>query len=197
MIDNIASLLGGRVAEKLVLHDISAGASNDIQRATEIARKMVTQYGMSDSLGPIVFGTGHEEVFLGKEFSQTRNYSEKIAAQIDDEVHAIIEKGYQIAEKLLIDNMEVLHFIAEYLTKNEIMDREQFEASFKEGVTAEDLDAIRDTKRKRSNAENDRRRAESAAAEKARKEAESAEQPGHEAENAGNDGDSSSDSEAR
>lgn len=196
MIDNIASLLGGRVAEKLVLHDISAGASNDIQRATEIARKMVTQYGMSDSLGPIVFGTGHEEVFLGKEFSQTRNYSEKIAAQIDDEVHAIIEKGYQIAEKLLIDNMEVLHFIAEYLTKNEIMDREQFEASFKEGVTAEDLDAIRDTKRKRSNAENDRRRAESAAAEKARKEAESAEQPGHEAENAGNNGDSSSDSEA-
>ena len=197
MIDNIASLLGGRVAEKLVLHDISAGASNDIQRATEIARKMVTQYGMSDSLGPIVFGTGHEEVFLGKEFSQTRNYSEKIAAQIDDEVHAIIEKGYQIAEKLLIDNMEVLHFIAEYLTENEIMDREQFEASFKEGVTAEDLDAIRDTKRKRSKAENDRRRAESAAAEKARKEAESAEQPGHEAENAGNDGDSSSDSEAR
>lgn len=197
MIDNIASLLGGRVAEKLVLHDISAGASNDIQRATEIARKMVTQYGMSDSLGPIVFGTGHEEVFLGKEFSQTRNYSEKIAAQIDDEVHAIIEKGYQIAEKLLIDNMEVLHFIAEYLTKNEIMDREQFEASFKEGVTAEDLDAIRDTKRKKSNAENDRRRAESAAAEKARQEAESAEQPGHEAENAGNDGDSSSDSEAR
>lgn len=196
MIDNIASLLGGRVAEKLVLHDISAGASNDIQRATEIARKMVTQYGMSDSLGPIVFGTGHEEVFLGKEFSQTRNYSEKIAAQIDDEVHAIIEKGYQIAEKLLIDNMEVLHFIAEYLTKNEIMDREQFEASFKEGVTAEDLDAIRDTKRKRSNAENDRRRAESAAAEKARQEAESAEQPGHEAENAGNNGDSSSDSEA-
>ena len=121
MIDSIAGLLGGRVAEKLVLHDISAGASNDIQRATEIARKMVTQYGMSDTLGPIVFGTGHEEVFLGKEFSQTRNYSEKIAAQIDDEVHAIIEKGYQLAEKILLENMETLHFIAEYLTKNEIM----------------------------------------------------------------------------
>ncbi|MDD7670907.1 MAG: ATP-dependent zinc metalloprotease FtsH [Ruminococcus sp.] len=159
MIDSIAGLLGGRVAEKLVLHDISAGASNDIQRATEIARKMVTQYGMSDTLGPIVFGTGHEEVFLGKEFSQTRNYSEKIAAQIDDEVHAIIEKGYQLAEKILLENMETLHFIAEYLTKNEIMDRDQFEEAFKPGVTEADLDAIRDSKRKKSRDENERRRA--------------------------------------
>lgn len=161
MIDSIAGLLGGRVAEKLVLHDISAGASNDIQRATEIARKMVTQYGMSDTLGPIVFGTGHEEVFLGKEFSQTRNYSEKIAAQIDDEVHAIIEKGYQLAEKILLENMETLHFIAEYLTKNEIMDRDQFEEAFKPGVTEADLDAIRDRKRKKSRDENERRRADS------------------------------------
>lgn len=159
MIDSIAGLLGGRVAEKLVLHDISAGASNDIQRATEIARKMVTQYGMSDTLGPIVFGTGHEEVFLGKEFSQTRNYSEKIAAQIDDDVHAIIEKGYQLAEKILLENMETLHFIAEYLTKNEIMDRDQFEEAFKPGVTEADLDAIRDSKRKKSRDENERRRA--------------------------------------
>lgn len=161
MIDSIAGLLGGRAAEKLVLHDISAGASNDIQRATEIARKMVTQYGMSDTLGPIVFGTGHEEVFLGKEFSQTRNYSEKIAAQIDDEVHAIIEKGYQLAEKILLENMETLHFIAEYLTKNEIMDRDQFEEAFKPGVTEADLDAIRDSKRKKSRDENERRRADS------------------------------------
>lgn len=160
MIDSIAGLLGGRVAEKLVLHDISAGASNDIQRATEIARKMVTQYGMSDTLGPIVFGTGHEEVFLGKEFSQTRNYSEKIAAQIDDEVHAIIEKGYQLAEKILLENMETLHFIAEYLTKNEIMDRDQFEEAFKPGVTEADLDAIRDSKRKKNRDENERRRAD-------------------------------------
>lgn len=160
MIDSIAGLLGGRVAEKLVLHDISAGASNDIQRATEIARKMVTQYGMSDTLGPIVFGTGHEEVFLGKEFSQTRNYSEKIAAQIDDEVHAIIEKGYQLAEKILLENMETLHFIAEYLTKNEIMDRDQFEEAFKPGVTEADLDAIRDSKRKKRRDENERRRAD-------------------------------------
>lgn len=161
MIDSIAGLLGGRVAEKLVLHDISAGASNDIQRATEIARKMVTQYGMSDTLGPIVFVTGHEEVFLGKEFSQIRNYSEKIAAQIDDEVHAIIEKGYQLAEKILLENMETLHFIAEYLTKNEIMDRDQFEEAFKPGVTEADLDAIRDSKRKKSRDENERRRADS------------------------------------
>lgn len=89
MLESIASLLGGRVAEKLMLKDVSAGASNDIQRATEIARKMVTQYGMSDRLGPIVFGTNHDEVFLGKDFSNGRNYSEKIASEIDDEIHSI------------------------------------------------------------------------------------------------------------
>ena len=144
MIEKIAVLLGGRVAEKLILHDISGGASNDIQRATEIARKMVTQYGMSETLGPIVFGTGHDEVFLGKNFSTTRNYSEKIAAAIDDEIHTIITKGYEIAEKLLISNMELLHFVAEYLVKYETMDRDQFTAVFEENPTFEKLLAIRE-----------------------------------------------------
>ncbi len=160
MIEKIAVLLGGRVAEKLILHDISGGASNDIQRATEIARKMVTQYGMSETLGPIVFGTGHDEVFLGKDFSTTRNYSEKIAAAIDDEIHTIITKGYEIAEKLLISNMELLHFVAEYLVKYETMDRDQFTAVFEENPTFEKLLAIREEKHQKSKANNENKRKE-------------------------------------
>ncbi len=149
MIDRISVLLGGRCAEKLVLNDISAGASNDIQRASELARKMVTQYGMSDSLGPIVFGTGHDEVFLGKDFTSTRNYSEKIAAEIDDEVHSIVEKAYAQAEKILRENRDKLDFVAEYLVINEIMDREQFVAVFEPDATFEKLDAIKAAKRAR------------------------------------------------
>lgn len=160
MIEKIAVLLGGRVAEKLILHDISGGASNDIQRATEIARKMVTQYGMSETLGPIVFGTGHDEVFLGKDFSTTRNYSEKIAAAIDDEIHTIITKGYEIAEKLLISNMELLHFVAEYLVKYETMDRDQFTAVFEENPTFEKLLTIREEKHQKSKANNENKRKE-------------------------------------
>jgi cell division protease FtsH len=160
MIDKIAVLLGGRVAEKLILHDISGGASNDIQRATEIARKMVTQYGMSETLGPIVFGSGHDEVFLGKDFGTARNYSEKIAAAIDDEIHSIVTKGYEIAEKILIDNMEKLHFIAEFLVKYETMDRDQFVAVFEENPTFEKLLAIKDEKRQKSKANNEKQRKE-------------------------------------
>ncbi|MEG2118522.1 MAG: zinc metalloprotease, partial [Clostridia bacterium] len=177
MIENIASLLGGRVAEKLILHDISAGASNDIQRATAIARKMVTQYGMSDRLGPVVFGTGHDddEVFLGRDFSNSRNYSEEIASIIDDEIHSIIDKAYQMAEKILIENMEKLHFIAEYLVKSEIMDREQFELCFTEGITYDKLDEIRERKKKKSKDENEsqKAKAESEAEKSAEKAAES------------------------
>lgn len=154
MIDKIAMMLGGRVAEKLILNDISSGASNDIQRASELARKMVTQYGMSEELGPIVFGTGHDEVFLGKDFSSTRNYSETVAAKIDEEVHTIITKGFEIAEKILSENIDKLHFIAEYLVKNEVMDKDQFLAVFDEDASFEKLDAIKAEKRQRSKTEN-------------------------------------------
>ncbi len=154
MIEKIAMMLGGRVAEKLILNDISSGASNDIQRASELARKMVTQYGMSDELGPIVFGTGHDEVFLGKDFSSTRNYSETIAAKIDEEVHSIITKGFEIAENILKENIDKLHFIAEYLVKNEVMDKDQFLAVFDEDASFEKLDAIKAEKRSRSKIEN-------------------------------------------
>ena len=150
MKENIAMLLGGRVAEKVFFGDISGGASNDIQRATDIARKMVTQLGMSDTLGPIVFGSGHDEVFLGKDFSSARNFSEKIASQIDDEIHSIISEGYSTAEKIITEHTEEMHFIAEYLVANEVMDSDQFLAVFEEDRSFEKLDAIRDNKVKRS-----------------------------------------------
>ncbi len=161
MLESISQLLGGRVAEKLVLKDISAGASNDIQRATEIARKMVMQYGMSDTLGPILFGTDHDEVFLGKDFTTARNYSEKIASEIDDEIHAIITSCYKKAEQILTDNMDKLHFIAEYLVGREIMDGDQFEAVFAEDASFEKLDEIKERKTQRSVRENEERRRKS------------------------------------
>ncbi len=163
----IAVLLGGRVAEALVLHDISGGASNDIQRATEIARKMVTQLGMSDELGPILFGSEHNEVFLGKDFSSSRNYSEAIAAKIDKEIYDLITEAYNTAERILKENMDKLHFIAEYLAKNEIMDGEQFERAFQPDASFEALDEIKSRKEAKSRKENEEK-----AQEEANKEAE-------------------------
>jgi cell division protease FtsH len=132
LFEEIVSLLGGRVAEKLVLNDISTGASNDIQRSSALARKMVTQYGMSDKLGPITFGTGHDEVFMGRDFGQTRNYSESIASQIDDEIKSIIDEAYKRCESILKQHIDIVHAIAEYLLKNETMDAETFQMYFKE-----------------------------------------------------------------
>ncbi len=158
--EEIATLLGGRVAEALVLHDISGGASNDIQRATAIARKMVTQLGMSDELGPIVFGTGHDEVFLGKDFSNSRNYSEDIASKIDKEIHNIVTEAYKLAESILKEHMDKLHFISEYLVKNEIMDGEQFLRAFDDDASFEALDEIKSRKEAKSRAENEKKAAE-------------------------------------
>ena len=168
MLESIASLLGGRVAEKLMLKDVSAGASNDIQRATEIARKMVTQYGMSDRLGPIVFGTNHDEVFLGRDFSTGRNYSEKIASEIDDEIHSIITGAFETAERILTEHLEQMKFIAEYLVGREVMDRDQFLAVFEEGATFEKLDAIKEEKVQKSKRENEEKRRKAAEEEAAK-----------------------------
>ncbi|MBQ2812014.1 MAG: ATP-dependent zinc metalloprotease FtsH, partial [Clostridia bacterium] len=126
MIDNIVTLLGGRVAEKIVLGDISTGASNDIERSTSIARNMVTRYGMSDTLGPISFTSGSHEVFLGKDYGQTRNYSENVAGSIDNEIDAIITGAYNRCEKILTDNLDKLHKVAAYLIENEKMSGETF-----------------------------------------------------------------------
>lgn len=182
MQEEIAMLLGGRVAEKLVFGDISGGAANDIQRATDIARKMVTQLGMSDTLGPIVFGTDNGEVFLGRDFSNTRNYSEKIASEIDEEIHRIITTGYELAEKIITEHMKEMHFIADYLVAHETMDADQFLAVFEEDPTFEKLENIKKAKEKKSKDANLRREeeakaeAEAKAAQEAEK-AENGEQP--------------------
>jgi len=126
MEETLVHLLGGRVAEKLVLDDISTGASNDIQRATKIARGMVTHYGMSEELGPMSYGSDEDEVFLGRDFSKSKNYSEEVAAKIDNEMRTIIDKAYYKAENLLKDNMEKLHKVAEALLEKETLDAEQF-----------------------------------------------------------------------
>ena len=135
MKEHIVSLLGGRVAEQLVLDDISTGASSDIDRASKIARNMVMKYGMSENLGPITFGASQgqaDEVFLGKDINNQRNYSEKVAAQIDDEVKEIITRAYNYAEKVLKDNIDKLHKVASLLIEKEKIDAEEFEAIFKE-----------------------------------------------------------------
>ncbi|MBR6635585.1 MAG: ATP-dependent zinc metalloprotease FtsH, partial [Clostridia bacterium] len=126
MLDNIVTLLGGRVAEKIVLGDISTGASNDIERSTSIARNMVTKYGMSDTLGPISFTSGSHEVFLGKDYGQTRNYSENVAGSIDNEIDAIITNAYSRCEKILTDNLDKLHKVAGYLIEHEKMSGDTF-----------------------------------------------------------------------
>ena len=127
MEEQIVSLLGGRAAEKLMLGDISTGASNDIERASHIARKMVTAYGMSEKLGSIAFESGHDEVFIGKTMGQTRSYSEKTAAEIDDEVKAIIDRAYARCEEILTARREVLTAVAVYLLAHETMTGEEFE----------------------------------------------------------------------
>ena len=127
MEEQIVSLLGGRAAEKLMLGDISTGASNDIERASHIARKMVTAYGMSERLGSIAFESGHDEVFIGKTMGQTRSYSEKTAAEIDDEVKAIIDRAYARCEEILTARREALTAVAEYLLAHETMTGEEFE----------------------------------------------------------------------
>ncbi len=129
MKEQIIHLLGGRVAEQLVLHDISTGASNDLERATNIARGMVTKYGMSENLGPINY-SGEDEIFLGRDFSTRRNYSEEIASKIDKEVRLIVEEGYRTAEKLLTENIEKLHRVANKLLEVETLNAEEFEAVF-------------------------------------------------------------------
>ncbi len=126
MLDDIVSLLGGRVAEKLVLNDISTGASNDLDRATGIAKSMVMRYGMSDSLGPVVYDSGSGEVFLGRDYGHTKSYSEKFAAEIDEEIKRIMEEAYERCARLLKENMDILRLTAGYLLEHEVMDSETF-----------------------------------------------------------------------
>ena len=132
MEEHIVSLLGGRVAEQLVLDDISTGASNDIERATKIARSMVMQYGMSSKLGPITYGVNQEEVFLGRDFNSQKNYSDKTASDIDDEIKNIITEAYNKAENILKENMDKLHKTATILLEKEKIDGDEFNSIFEE-----------------------------------------------------------------
>ncbi|MBE6538108.1 MAG: ATP-dependent zinc metalloprotease FtsH [Ruminococcaceae bacterium] len=156
MIDNIIVSLGGRVAEQLVLDDISTGASSDIQHATKIARAMVERYGMSEKLGTVLYGSEHssDEVFLGRDFSSGKNYSEKTAAEIDDEVRSIIDSAYEKCVEYLKEHMDKLHFVAEYLYKHESMDNDQFKAAMERECTEEEIEAIADEKKRESSEEN-------------------------------------------
>ena len=132
MKEQIVSLLGGRMAEKLILDDISTGASNDIERATKIAKQMVMKYGMSDVMGPIMYGSSQEEVFLGRDMTtHSKDYSEQTAAEIDKEVKAIIMNAYKSAENILKDNVDKLHAVAKVLIEKEKITGEEFDAIFR------------------------------------------------------------------
>ena len=144
MIENIIVLLGGRVAEKIILDDISTGASNDLERATATARNMVTRYGFSDNLGPVVYGRGEHEVFLGRDYSSTPSYSENVAAEIDAEIRSIVEDCYEKCETLLREHIDKLHLIAKYLMKHEKIDGKNFEKLMKGELDSEFIDVPAD-----------------------------------------------------
>ena len=131
MREEIVTLLGGRVAESLVLDDISTGASNDLERATKLAKSMVTRYGFSEKLGPVVYGQDEGEPFLGRDFNHIRDYSENVAAEIDSEVRDIIDTGYETAKELLTAHMDQLHLVAAYLMEHEKIDGATFDKLMK------------------------------------------------------------------
>ncbi len=180
--EDIAMLLGGRAAEELVFGDVSGGASNDIQRATKIARDMVTVYGMSERLGTIRYAGDHgdDEVFLGRDFNTTKSISDKTAAIIDEEIKKIVDEAYATAKEVLSMMRDKLDFIAEFLVRNEIMDDEQFIAAMEtDEPTQEEIESIGEEKRRRSEEENKLR--EAAEAEARRKDEEEARRRAEEA----------------
>jgi cell division protease FtsH len=124
-------LMGGRAAEKLVFDQLTTGAGNDIERATELARKMVCSWGMSEKMGPLTFGKKQEEIFLGREIAQHRDYSEKTAQYIDEEVRGIVERAYNQAEEILQGNLDKLHYLATALLEHEILDSEEIDIILK------------------------------------------------------------------
>ena len=143
MLERIIVLLGGMAAEKLIFNDVSTGASSDLQRATSIARSMVTRYGMSDVLGPIVYDSGDDEIFIGRDMGHVKNYSETTASKIDEEVNRIITGCFSSAEKILSNNIEKLHEVASFLIENEKMNEEQF-YNMMDGNPSEDINKLQE-----------------------------------------------------
>ena len=137
MKEEIIVLLGGRVAEALIFQDVSTGASNDIERATDIARSMITKYGMSEKLGPIAFGESSNEVFIGRDMGHVKNYSEKVAAEIDEEIYSLVKEGYDKVTKILTEHMDKLHEVANILLEKEKMSGEEFAQVMKGEPAAE------------------------------------------------------------
>ncbi len=157
MLDSIVLALGGRVAEEIILDDISTGASSDISQATNTARKMVTRYGMSLKLGTVLYGSEHtsDEVFLGRDFSSGKNYSERTASEIDDEIRNIIADCYKRCKEILVTHIDKLHFVAEFLLKYETMDEDQFKTAMEsDNPTLEQIDNIAKERKQKSEAEN-------------------------------------------
>ena len=154
MEQEIISLLGGRAAEELVIKDITTGASNDIERATSMARDMVTKYGMSELLGPIQFGGDNDEVFIGRDWGHARNYGEGVAATIDQEVNRIVTDAYREAKRLLQENMEMLHATAKLLVEKEKVTGDEFRSLFDQKVRNEVLGIANEAEQPTETAEN-------------------------------------------
>ena len=142
MLETIVMALGGRVAEELIMDDISTGASNDLERVTSIAKAMVTKYGMSEKMGPMVYGDSDDEVFLGNSITTKKNYSEEVAYQIDQEVRAIVENAYDECKRILNENMDKLHYVAKGLLLYETLDSEQFIQAFNEELSLDEKDVF-------------------------------------------------------
>nr|MCR5559003.1 ATP-dependent metallopeptidase FtsH/Yme1/Tma family protein [Schwartzia sp. (in: firmicutes)] len=145
LMDELKTLLAGRVSEEVVLKEISTGAQSDIQRASQVVRKMIMQYGMSDVLGPVSFGEGHDhQVFLGRDINNQRNYSEEVACEIDKEVRKYIEDAYEECRTILTENIDKLHLIAEALIERETLDAKELEELVKTGKLSDKSDDAKD-----------------------------------------------------
>ncbi len=145
----LAQMLGGRAAEVIIFNDMTTGAGNDILRATDIARRMICEWGMSEILGPVTFGEKREQIFLGREFAQHRNYSEQTAIEIDKEIKAFIDDAFEVAKKILEDNIDIVHRIANALLERETLDEQEIDMLI-DGASLEDLPPVRSDKRKKN-----------------------------------------------
>jgi cell division protease FtsH len=139
--NNLAILMGGRVAEELVLHDVTTGAGNDLERATDLARKMVCEWGMSEKLGPLTFGRKEEEIFLGREIATKRDFSEQVALEIDHEVRRLVTENYERAKRILTDNMTSLKALAEALLEREVLDALEIDQILIQGSSSQAVPA--------------------------------------------------------
>ena len=146
MKEELVMLLGGRIAEQLIFGDVTTGASNDIERATQIARDMVVKYGMSKELGPILYGNANDEVFLGRDYGHVSNCSNEVAAAIDREIRRLIDDAYRRGEEILTEHMDRLHAVAKYLFEHEKMDGATFASIMEETTTpAEEAPSAEET----------------------------------------------------